>query len=183
MSPLLIAPVSSRDHLLGSPESPVTLVEYGDFECPHCAAAYPVIRELVRSLGHKLRFVFRHFPVVLSHDHAQKAAEASEAAAAQGRFWDMHDLLFQHQDALDHDSLVAYAAELGLDVGRFAAELSESVYAERVYEDKVSGEESGVSWTPTFFLNDVRYGSGRDLAGLVRSVTDAAMRQTPRRRG
>jgi protein-disulfide isomerase len=172
MTQYLTVPVSSIDHILGPPNAPVTLVEYGDFECPNCAAAYPVIRGLVESLGDRLRFVFRHFPIVLSHDHAEKAAEAVEAAGAQGKFWEMHDILFEHQDDLDQESLVAYARTLNLDVERFSKELSEGVHADRVYHDLASGEASGVSWTPTFFLNGERYPIARDLDGLVRLVTD-----------
>ena len=168
----LTVPVSSIDHILGPPNAPVTLVEYGDFECPNCAAAYPVIRGLVDSLGSRLRFVFRHFPIVLSHDHAEKAAEAAEAAGAQGKFWEMHDILFQHQDDLDRDSLVSYARTLNLDIERFSNELFGDVYADRVYQDLDSGQASGVSWTPTFFLNGERFPSARDLDGLARAVTE-----------
>jgi protein-disulfide isomerase len=174
VSQALTVPVSTRDHSLGPAQAPVTLVEYGDFECPHCLAAYPVIRGLLKSLDGRVRFVFRHYPITVSHDHAQKAAEAAEAAAEQGKFWEMHDLLFRHQDALDTESLVGYARELGLDVERFRRELAGGVYADRVYEDLVSGQNSEVHWTPTFFLNGVRYGSARDLDGLVRAVTDVA---------
>ena len=170
----LTVPVSTGDHPLGPAQAPVTLVEYGDFECPHCLAAYPVIRGLLESLAGRVRFVFRHYPITVSHDHAQKAAEAAEAASEQGKFWEMHDLLFGHQDALDNDSLVGFARELNLDVERFQRELAGSVYADRVYEDLVSGQNSGVHWTPTFFVNGARYGSARDLDGLVRAVTDAA---------
>jgi protein-disulfide isomerase len=170
----LSVPVSDRDHSLGPPQAPVTLVEYGDFECPHCAAAYPVIRGLLESLGSRVRFVWRHYPITVSHDHAQKAAEASEAAANQGKFWEMHDLLFQNQDALDGESLIGYARSLNLDVERFRRELADNVHTERVYEDLVSGQNSGVHWTPTFFLNGARHGSARDLDGLVQLVTTMA---------
>jgi protein-disulfide isomerase len=172
--PHLDVPVSPADHMLGPREAPITLVEYGDFECPNCRAAAPVIRGLIESLGDRLRFVFRHFPIVLSHDHAQKAAEASEAAGAQGKFWEMHDLLFEHQDDLDRESLVEYARTLGLDVERFGRELLEGRYADRVYHDKAGGEVSGVSWTPTFFVNGERYPIARDLDGLVREVEQRA---------
>jgi protein-disulfide isomerase len=172
MAQYLAVPVSSSDHILGPSEAAVTLVEYGDFECPNCAAAFPVVRNLLKSLDGQLRFVFRHFPVSIRHDHAQKAAEASEAAADQGKFWEMHGILFQNQDDLDRDSLVKYAGDLNLDLERFAYELDEAVHAERVFRDLASGEASGVSWTPTFFLNDVRHGVARDLDGLVRAVAE-----------
>jgi formate-nitrite transporter family protein len=174
VSQTLSLPVSARDHSLGQVQAPVTLVEYGDFECPHCAAAYPVIRGLLEALDGRVRFVFRHFPITVSHDHAQKAAEASEAAAEQGKFWEMHNLLFQHQDELDSESLIRYAKELGLDIDTFTSGFLAGQFAERVYEDLASGESSGVHWTPTFFLNGARYGSARDLDGLVREVTDLA---------
>ncbi len=173
MSQHLTVPVSPVDHILGPPDAPIILVEYGDFECPNCYAAYPVIRGLLDALGHRLQFVFRHFPITLRHDHAMKAAEAAEAAGAQGKFWEMHDILFQHQDDLDRESLVAYAAALGLDVVRFRNELFSDAYADRVSLDLASGGASGVSWTPTFFLNGTRYPIARDLAGLVREVEES----------
>jgi protein-disulfide isomerase len=178
MAQYLAVPVSSSDHILGPSDGAVTLVEYGDFECPNCAAAFPVVRNLLESLGGQLRFVFRHFPVSIRHDHAQKAAEASEAAAAQGKFWEMHEILFHHQDELDRDSLIGYAGNLKLDVDRFSYELDEAIHAERVFRDIASGEASGVSWTPTFFLNDVRHGVPRDLEGLVREVAEQVRERT-----
>jgi formate-nitrite transporter family protein len=177
MAQYLAVAVSASDHILGPSDAPVTLVEYGDFECPNCAAAFPVVRNLLQSLDGQLRFVFRHFPVSIRHDHAQKAAEASEAAAAQGKFWEMHAILFQNQDELDRDSLIGYARELKLDLERFTYELDEAIHAERVYRDLASGEASGVSWTPTFFLNDVRHGVARDLDGLVRAVAERIRQQ------
>lgn len=123
MAQYLATPVTSNDHILGPPDAAVTLVEYGDFECPNCAAAFPVVRNLLHSLDGQLRFVFRHFPVSIRHDHAQKAAEAAEAAAAQGKFWEMHDILFHNQDDLDRGSLLGYARELNLDLDRFTYEL------------------------------------------------------------
>jgi formate-nitrite transporter family protein len=172
MSQYLAVPVSSTDHILGPADAAVSLVEYGDFECPNCAAAFPVIQNLIESLAGRLRFVFRHFPVSIRHDHAEKAAEASEAAAAQGKFWEMHDILFRNQDDLDRESLIGYARSLNLDLDRFSYELDESLHAERVFRDIASGEASGVSWTPTFFLNDIRHGVPRDLEGLVRTVAE-----------
>ncbi len=183
VAPNLTGVLSPSDHILGPPDAPITLVEYGDFECPNCLAAYPVIQGLLESLGERLRFVFRHFPIVLSHDHAQKAAEAAEAAGAQGKFWEMHDLLFEHQDELDMDSLIAYARTLGLDVARFTQELQAGTWADRVYHDRAGGEASGVSWTPTFFLDGVRYPIARDLDGLVREVEARARPKGGRARG
>jgi Na+/H+ antiporter NhaA len=159
------------DHVRGAEDAPVTLVEYGDFECPHCGQAEPVIRGLLREFGAELRFVFRHLPLTDVHDHAEMAAEASEAAAAQGEFWEMHDLLFDHQRALDFDDLLAYAGELGLDVDRFERDLMSRRHALRVALDVESAEQSGVAGTPTFFVNGRRHHGSYDeatLEGLVR---------------
>jgi protein-disulfide isomerase len=166
-APQLAQPVTERDHTLGPPNARVTLVEYGDFECPHCGQAFPLVLDALDRLGPRLRFVFRHYPITVSHANAQLAAEASEAAAAQGRFWDMHDRLFKHQDQLDRASLSEHARVLGLDVARFDVELDEGVYRDRVLEDVESGEASSVVWTPTFFINGVRYGYGANLSGFL----------------
>ena len=168
--------ISPRDHVSGPPTAPVTLVEYGDFECPHCGRAYPLIEEARRELGDSLRFVFRHYPINVQHDHAMLAAEASEAAAAQGKFWEMHHLLFTHQDALDRDSLLRYAADAGADPARVAEALDGGVYRERVLEDVASGEENGVIWTPTFFINGTRFGYAADLDALIGALRAARAR-------
>ena len=135
----LILPVGDRDHTLGPQDAPVTLVEYGDLECPYCSQVNPVIRELRRRLGGRLRYVFRQFPLRAAHPHAQIAAEAAEAAGAQGKFWEMHDYLLEHQGALDEKHLLQYAAELELDIDRFERELKEHRYAEKVRVDFESG--------------------------------------------
>ena len=119
----LTQPVSERDHVQGPPTAPVTLVEYGDYECPYCGAAYPIVKEVKRRLGDRLRFVFRNFPLGNMHPHAEHAAEAAEAAAAQGKFWEMHDELYEHQRALDDAQLEGYAGAVGLDVERFDREM------------------------------------------------------------
>jgi protein-disulfide isomerase len=154
----LTVPVNERDHTLGPPEAPVTLVEYGDFECPFCGMAYPDLKRIRSRLGDQLRFVYRHFPRP-EHPHARHAAEAAECAAAQGedRFWAMHDRLFEHQQALDDEHLVQYAAEIGLDTRRFSQDLGHHTYLERVHQDLESGSRSGVHGTPTFFINGERY--------------------------
>ncbi|MGH2554643.1 MAG: Na+/H+ antiporter NhaA [Actinomycetota bacterium] len=179
----LIDPVDpERDHVRGPQDARVTLVEYGDFECPHCGEAEPVIRELLAEFGNELRFVFRHVPLADVHEHAQLAAEAAEAAHAQGRFWDMHDLLFAHQDALDPDNLYRYAAELGLDVERFSDELRTRKHAPRVARDVESADQSGVAGTPTFFINGRRHHGAYDLDTLTGSVereARAAVRPSP----
>jgi Na+/H+ antiporter NhaA len=159
-----------RDHVRGPEHAPVTLLEYGDFECPYCGRAEPVIRELVRELGDDVRFVFRHLPLSDVHPRAQIAAEAAEAAAAQGAFWEMHDKLLDHQDELRPVDLMRYAGELGLDTDRFMDELRRHVYAPRVTEDVDSADRSGVSGTPTFFVNGRRHQGAYDLATLTRAV-------------
>jgi protein-disulfide isomerase len=150
-------PVGERDHVHGPATAPVTLVEYGDYECPYCRAAMPIVQELQHMLGDQLRYVFRHFPLTGSHPHAQQAAEVAEAAAVQGRFVEMHAALFENQDALEKDHLLQYAEDLGLDSARIRRELGAHAYAGRVREDFDSGLASGVRGTPTFYLDDIRY--------------------------
>src|SRR5437899_2681683 len=143
----LTPPVSTRDHSAGPDGAPITLVEYGDYQCPHCGRAYPIVKELRRRLGKKLWFVFRNFPLANIHPNAEHAAEAAEAAAVQDRFWPMHDRLFERQFALDDEYLVEYAAELGLDADRLAAELEAGTHRDRVRDDFMSGVRSGVNGT------------------------------------
>jgi NhaA family Na+:H+ antiporter len=166
----LIPPVSERDHQKGPADAPVVLVEYGDYECPYCGRADLIIQELQERLDREILYVFRHFPITTSHPHAQKAAEAAEAAAAQGKFWQMHHLLFSHQNALEEAHLPGYAAQIGLDVDRFQQELQEGVYAERVREDFLSGVRSGANATPTFFIDDLRYDGAWDLESLMEAI-------------
>jgi Na+/H+ antiporter NhaA len=158
-----------RDHIRGPIDAPVTVVEYGDFECPYCGQAEPVVRELLGDFG-DVRYVWRHLPLSDVHPNAQLAAEASEAAADQGAFWELHDLLFDHQDALRPDDLVGYAEELGLDAERFAKALREHAGAARVAEDVDSADLSAVSGTPTFFINGRRHHGAYDIATLSAAV-------------
>ena len=168
---LLTLPVSAaRDHIQGSADAAVTLVEYGDFECPYCGAAYPIIKEVEARLGERLRFVFRHFPITTSHPHAEQAAEAAEAAASQGRFWEMHDLLFENQRRLRDQDLHAYAEQLALDGERFDRDLAQHVHADRVHEDFLSGVRSGVNGTPTFYINGARYDGSYQLQPLLAAL-------------
>jgi len=153
----LILPVSERDHIRGPATATVTLVEYGDYECPYCGAAYPVVEEVQRVLGNRLRFAFRHFPLAQAHPHAEGAAEAAEAAGAQGMFWEMHGMLYTHQEALDGMHLIKYAVALGLDPSAFEHALIGRFYEKRVREDFLSGVRSGVNGTPTFFIDGFRY--------------------------
>jgi len=151
--------VDSSDHVQGSPSASVTLVEYGDYECPYCGAAYPIVKRLQQSLGDSLRFVFRNFPLSEAHPHAMLAAQAAEAAAASGNeaFWRMHDMLYEYQSALELDDLVHYAEEIGLDTSRFLRDLEAGTFAARVQSDFRSGVRSGVNGTPSFFINGVRF--------------------------
>jgi protein-disulfide isomerase len=166
--------VGSRDHIQGLATAPVTLVEYGDYECPYCGAAYPIVKELQRHLGTRLRFVFRNFPLTTVHPHAQHAAEAAEAAGAQGRYWPMHDMLFEHQGSLTDEALVGYARALDLDTTRFADEMRRHYYAPHVREDVDSGIDSGVSGTPTFYINGIRHDAPYNLETLLAAVSVAA---------
>jgi Na+/H+ antiporter NhaA len=167
-----------RDHIRGSTEAPVTVVEYGDFECPYCGQAEPVVRELLREFGEEVRYVWRHLPLSDVHPHAQLAAEAAEAAADQGAFWEMHDLMLDNQDALEGGDLVGYAEQLGLDVERFTTKLRDHAGAARVAEDVDSADLSGVSGTPTFFINSRRQHGAYDIASLSAAVRAAGARAT-----
>ncbi|HEY0376926.1 MAG TPA: thioredoxin domain-containing protein [Pyrinomonadaceae bacterium] len=169
----LSLPVSERDHMQGSPAASVTLVEYGDFECPHCGAAHLIVKKIQKMVGDQLRFVFRHFPLTQMHPHAERAAEAAEAAGAQGRFWQMHDLLFENQQTLSDRHLLLFAEALDLDTERFARELAEGVHQPRVREDFMSGVRSGVNGTPTFFINSIRHDGAFDLDPLLYAIERA----------
>jgi protein-disulfide isomerase len=171
----LTVPVSEeRDHTQGPADAPATLVQYGDYECPYCGEAYPIVKEVQRRMGDRLRFVFRNFPISTSHPHAERAAEAAEAAGAQGMFWEMHDLLYERQQRLADRDLHDYAGELGLDVDRFDKELAAHDYAERVHEDFMSGVRSGVNGTPTFYVNGVRHDDSYELDVLLDALERAA---------
>jgi protein-disulfide isomerase len=171
-----VVPVDpARDHLRGPEKAPVTVVEYGDFECPYCGQAEPAVRELLRDFG-DVRYVWRHLPLRDVHPEAQLAAEAAEAAARQGAFWDMHDRLFDHQDALSARDLIGHAAALGLDTERFATDLRKHVGRAHVNEDVDSADLSGVSGTPTFFINGKRHYGAYDIDNLRKAVKTAAAR-------
>jgi protein-disulfide isomerase len=171
----LTSPVSDdRDHIQGPADAPVTLLEYGDYECPYCGAAYPIIHEVQARMGEQLRFVFRNFPITTAHPHAEQAAEAAEAAAVRDKFWEMHDLLYEHQARLGDDDLRSYAEALALDVQVFDQELAGHVHAARVHEDFMSGVRSGVNGTPTFYINGVRHDDSYDVETLVAALERAA---------
>ena len=172
----LAVPVDDeRDHIRGPEQAPVTVVEYGDFECPYCGLAEPSVRELLRDFG-DVRYVWRHLPLTDVHPHAQLAAEATEAAAKQGKFWEMHDLLLEHQGALTVRDLIGYATSLGLDIERFTAHLRKHAGAARVAEDTDSADLSGVSGTPTFFVNGKRHYGAYDIESLSKAVKLALAR-------
>jgi protein-disulfide isomerase len=162
----LTVPINiGSDHIRGSVNNaPITLVEYGDYECPYTGMAYPIVKELIRHFGDdKIYFVFRNFPLSDIHPHAQYAAEAAEAAAAQDKFWQMHDYLFEHQKALDDDHLVEYAKKIELDIDKFNDDMSKHVYASSIEESLKGGIDSGVEGTPTFFVNGLRYEDSWDF--------------------
>ena len=169
----LVQPVTKEDHVAGPMDAPLTLVEYGDFECPHCGAAHPVVKEIQRVLGDSLRFVYRHFPLTQIHPHAAHAAEASESAAAQDAFWEMHDMIFENQDALTDRDLLRYAAAINIDAERVAEDLADGTWAARVRRDFVSGVSSGVNGTPTFFINGVRYEGIVDPRSLLAALRES----------
>ena len=170
----LTLPVSERDHARGPADAPITLVEYGDYECPTCGRAYPVVKEIQRRLGERLRFVFRNFPLTEVHPYAQHAAEAAEIAGAQGKFWQMHDLLYENQSALEDGQLRAYAESIGLDGAQFAQALAAHTAAARVREDFLSGVRSGVNGTPTFYINGIRHDYNYHLNVLLAALERAA---------
>jgi len=170
MTPLAL-PDPERDHIYGSANGSIKLLEYGDYQCPFCGAAHPIVKEIQRRLGDDLLFAFRHFPLTNIHPHAEHASEAAEAAGAQGNFWGMHDLLFENQGALQDENLVEYAAELGLDQTRLNREVTSEVYARRIREDFKNGVRGGVNGTPTFFINGERYDGEFSLKHLLNALT------------
>jgi protein-disulfide isomerase len=171
----LTLPVSGdRDHTQGPEDAPVTLVEYGDYECPYCGGAYPILKQVQARMGERLRFVFRNFPITTSHPHAEQAAEAAEAAGVQGRFWQMHDLLYENQKRLREEDLRGYAEQLGLELERFDRDLAEHIHFDRVREDFMSGVRSGVNGTPSFYINGVKYDDSYDVETLVAALERAA---------
>lgn len=167
---LLLNPVHEWDHIRGRADAAFTLVEYGDYQCPDCGSLFGILQTLQQQFGTRLRLVYRHYPLSGIHKHAQMAAEAAEAAAAQGRFWEMHDLLFQNQESLERKHLLRYAEQLALDLDRFRSELQQESHLERVRQDFIAGVQNGVNGTPGLFLNGVRQPGAfnpRDLIALL----------------
>jgi protein-disulfide isomerase len=167
-------PVGDDDHIRGPASAPVTLVEYGDFECPYCAAAHPVVGEVLRQRPDSVRFVYRHFPVTNVHPHAEPAAEAAEVAGAYDRFWPMHDWLFTHHDLVVAGQIEDGVQAVGLPVAAVARDLQTHRFLDRISHDFVSGIRSGVNGTPTFFVNGVRHDGGLSVADLLGAVDSAA---------
>jgi len=174
----LLSPDPATDHILGPASAPVTVVEFGDFECPSCRQAHPTVQFTLSHFGPQLRFVYRHFPLREVHPHAELAAQAAEAASAQGKFWAYADLLFNHQSHLDSRHLDAYARQLDLDMPRFENELKDGVYRQRVQEQVEAGRRLNVRATPTFYVNGVFTDVSFGLLQL-RDAIERALRKPP----
>ena len=163
-------PVSSQDHIEGNPRSPVVLVEYGDFQCPHCGAAYPIVKRIQKKFKSQLAFVFRHFPLTEAHPYAQIAAVAAEAAANQGQFWEMHDLIYENQESLSLETLVLLAQSLKLDMKIFQKDMKNPGLLEKVEADFESGVVSGVNGTPSFYINGLKFNGSYDYETLSEAI-------------
>ena len=181
-TPILVQPVGPEDHARGPDEATITLVEYGDYECPECRLAYLILADVLADVGDHVRFVFRNFPVTDGHPHAMVAAEAAESVAALGgvkAFWTMHDLLYENQDALQHDDVIEYAAAAGVDPVAVADDLATNARSERVERDRRSGQRSGVRRPPTFFVNGRRFeGDWTDPVALADALRDGTRGHT-----
>ena len=175
----LTPPVSERDHVVGPSDARVTLVEYGDFECPYCGAVHGIVQAARKAFGGNLRLVFRHFPLRASHPHALAAAKAAEAAAEQGRFWEMYDRLYRHQTELADEDLIRHARELGLDLDRFRASLGSRAHELRVRDDLASAAASGAQGTPTLFINGERYRGPLERDDIMAALARAAVSTVP----
>jgi len=167
-------PVTAEDHVEGPETAPATLVEYGDYECPHCGHAYPIVQRVQKHFGKRLRFVFRNFPLSEVHPHAEHAAEIAEAAGTHRKFWEMHDMLYAHQRALDDQHLAEYVALLGVPTSEVKRALAQHAYADRIREDFMSGVRSGVNGTPSFFINGLRHDGSYERDELLAAIAEAA---------
>lgn len=172
MSTLKI-PISAQDHVQGNAKAGCTLIEYGDYECPHCGAAYPLVQQLQKHFGKRMRFVFRNFPLTQIHANAQAAAEVAEFAASKGKFWEMHDLLFENQDRLGDELFAELAGQLSLDPGEMHRALKKKTFTDHVRTDFTGGVRSGVNGTPTFYINDQRYNRPMDYDTMVQAIEEA----------
>ena len=171
-------PDPARDHIQGAADPPLALLEYGDYECPFCGEVQPIVREIQRRLGDDLCFAFRHFPLTNVHPYAEHAAEAAEAAGAQGNFWGMHETLFRNQQALDDESLAEYAAGLDLDARRLIKEVIADAYASRIREDFKAGVRAGVNGTPSFFIHGQRYDGAHELEPMLAAIRQSGSNRT-----
>jgi protein-disulfide isomerase len=171
--PILAVPVNAQDHIQGLESAPVTLVEYGDYECPHCGAAFPIIKAVQKKLGPNLRFVFRNFPLSYMHPFAELAAEAAEAAGAQGKFWEMHDAIYENQESLGEEMIEGIVQELKLDVNRFNSDIKARKFKEHVRKDFIGGAKSGVNGTPSLFINGERFDESLDEETLIKVIHDS----------
>lgn len=170
ISQVELLPLRDDDHVRGGADAEITLVEFGDYECPGCGEAYGIIRRIESEMGDSLRFVFRQFPYSRLHPHAEQAAQAAESAGGQSKFWEMHDTLFQNQQALEFDDLVRYAGQLSLDLELFKEDLKSEKYLDRVRTDFKSGVQNGVFGTPTVFINGIRHNDGVDYDTLMAAI-------------
>jgi protein-disulfide isomerase len=170
---VLTVPATPTDHRLGPQHAPVTLIEYGDFECPNCKQAAPAVKLLLQEFTERVCFIFRHYPLEEVHPHALRAAEAAECAGSQGKFWQMHDLLFDNQQHLKLPQLQSYAEKLQLDMARYVAEMDDEIYLQRIREHQQSGHASGVRGTPTFYINGALYDVSYGVHALEKGIRDA----------
>jgi protein-disulfide isomerase len=167
-----LLPIAGRDHVQGPVGAPIALVEYGDYECPYCGEAYPIVQAVQAKLGKRLCFAYRNFPLTNVHAHAEHAAEAAEAAGVQGKFWEMHDLLFENQASLEDEALARYAETLGLDAQRLMGEVLKEAHGARIREDFRGGARGGVNGTPTFFVNGARFEGPIEVDALLGSLLE-----------
>jgi len=179
----LKVPVAPADHSIGDEHAPVTLVEYGDYQCPHCAHAHPIVNALRKHFGKQLRFVFRNFPLTEIHSYAEAAAEAAEFAAAEGHFWEMHDGIFEHQNRLGVPLLKELATKIGLSSAKLDAALESHEYLDRIKSDFMGGVRSGVNGTPTFFINGVRHDGSPEFDDLAEAINSQTLKTDRKRAG
>ena len=170
----LVLPIEPQDHTQGPADAPLTLLWYGDYECDYCGRAFPIVKQLQADFGDRLQLVYRHFPVANIHPHASAAAQAAEAAGAQQKFWEMHDVLFEQQDKLADADLSHYAMRVGLEIYKFQADLSSQRFSKRVRRDYQSGLQSSVKGTPSFFINGFKFVGQPDLESLTAALNEAA---------
>jgi protein-disulfide isomerase len=175
----LTRPLGDKDHIAGPRDAAVTLVEYGDYECPHCGKAYPIVEAVRRRLGDTLRFAYRHFPLTQIHPHAYQAAQMAEAAGTVQKFWEMHSLLFQNQNALEPEDLIRYAESIGISAPRASEILENNLFDAAVREQFMSGVRSGVNGTPTFFINGIRHDGAWDEESLLLALQQAELAGHP----